>query len=139
MVRSYKNYSLPIDYDPHYDPTYMSEEMLAYFYKILTILFTRIANKEDETIHAYEEENSRFPDHVDQGTLEEIYEQEFASEEVLDFIKKEVLAALERIKQGNFGFCEETEEAIGLERLLAVPYARYTAAVQEEKEHSKSL
>lgn len=48
----------------------------------------------------------------------------------LSFIER----ALYKIRAGNYGYCEETEEPIGFERLWAVPWARFSVSVQERRE-----
>jgi len=53
--------------------------------------------------------------------------------------RKEILAALGRIESGNYGYCEETGDEIGLERLKANPVARYSIETQERIERMKRL
>jgi DnaK suppressor protein len=53
--------------------------------------------------------------------------------------RAEIEAALRRIEDGSYGFCEETGEPIGLPRLLAYPAAVYTVEVQERHERSQRL
>ena len=48
-------------------------------------------------------------------------------------------AALRRIKDGTYGFCEETGEPIGLKRLMARPVAKYTIAAQEKHEKNEKV
>ena len=55
----------------------------------------------------------------------------------LDILKtrlKLVQRALDKISEGDYGVCEETEEPIGFERLSVVPWARYSVHVQEMRE-----
>lgn len=53
--------------------------------------------------------------------------------------KREILAAIERINSGDFGYCEDTGEEIGTERLLANPLARYTIEAQQRRERMAKL
>ena len=48
-------------------------------------------------------------------------------------------SALRRIKEGTYGFCEETAEPIGLKRLMARPVAKYTIAAQEKHEKNEKV
>ena len=48
-------------------------------------------------------------------------------------------AALQRLKDGTYGFCEETGEPIGLKRLMARPVAKYTIAAQEKHEKNEKV
>lgn len=50
---------------------------------------------------------------------------------------REVEAAFKRMKDGNYGVCEETAEPIPFSRLKAIPYARYTVAAQNDIERRK--
>ncbi len=55
----------------------------------------------------------------------------------LDFLKSRLLLvdrALKKLETGDYGFCEETDEPIGYERLVVVPWARYAVHVQELRE-----
>ena len=47
--------------------------------------------------------------------------------------------ALRRIKDGTYGYCEETGEPIGLKRLMARPVAKYTIAAQEKHEKNEKV
>jgi len=51
---------------------------------------------------------------------------------------KEINAALERVNDGTFGYCQECEEPIPAKRLDAVPWARRCVSCQEEAERSQS-
>lgn len=53
--------------------------------------------------------------------------------------KREIDAAFRRIEEGEYGYCEETGEEIGLPRLRANPLARYTIEVQSRREHAQRL
>ena len=48
-------------------------------------------------------------------------------------------SALQRIKDGTYGYCEETGEQIGLKRLMARPVAKYTIAAQEKHEKDEKV
>ncbi len=80
---------------------------------------------------------NREPDPVDQGTNEALHNQEFGFQEYEDRLCHEVEAALQRIKNGTYGYCEETGRPVGVRRLLAVPYTRHSIEVQEHKDRER--
>lgn len=121
-------------YEPLNDPVYMSMQMVNYFKHILTQMRKRILKKEEELSFSVIDTPNREPDPVDQGTNEEFYNQTIRLREYEDRLRQEVEAALQRIKNGTYGYCEETGKPIGIKRLFAVPYTRYSIEVQEYKD-----
>lgn len=124
----------PFEYDPSNDTTYMSEQMVEYFRNKLLGVRQKILDDEKRTSLSLLNDPNRQPDHVDQGSEETLRLNKFAFQEQEDYVRKEVEHALEKIEDGTYGFCEETQEIISVERLKAVPYARYTIEVQRGKE-----
>jgi DnaK suppressor protein len=131
------NAEAPLSYDPLNDSEYMSKQMLNYFKDKLERMDKEILKKEASISLSLVDDPNREPDHVDQGTNEEIHIADFSLQEHEDQLRQEVELALKRIKEGTYGYCEETGEAIGVKRLLAVPYARYCLKVQEHKEQER--
>jgi len=125
---------IPPSYDPLNDSEYMSDKMVAYFKDRLTQMSVNLFNKEKSISLSMVDSPNREPDHVDQGINEELLNQDFTLQEHEDKLRHEVEAALERIDDGTYGYCEETDMPIGVPRLLAAPYARYCLEVQEQKE-----
>ncbi len=84
--------------------------------------------------HASELENTL------QGDDAEVAEKQRLSNanlQELDFLKSRILLvdrALMKMREGVYGICEETEEAIGFERLQVVPWARFSIKIQEKRE-----
>lgn len=122
-------------YDPLKDPEYMSQQMLRYFRDKLIKLRQDILTKERGNSFSMGNTPFREPDYVDQGTMEGLHHGDFALQKYEDQVRHKVEAALARFHEGTFGYCEETGEAIGVQRLLAVPYACYSLKVQNHKEN----
>lgn len=131
------NAEAPLSYDPLNDPGYMSEQMLDYFKNRLEKMDKEISKKEESISLSLIDDPNREPDHVDQGANEGIHIADFNLQEHEDQLRHEVGLALKRINEGTYGYCEETGEAIGVKRLLAVPYARYCLKVQKHKEQER--
>lgn len=74
----------------------------------------------------------------DDAEVAEKQRQSNAALQEMDVLKSRLIfidRALNKMEQGNFGYCEETEEPIGYERLSVIPWARYSVSVQEMREH----
>lgn len=124
------------NYNPLTDPNYMSLQMLSYFMDQLKSLEHRYLAKEQEISTSTLELPQIEADHVDRGTREEYNFEQFSFQDHEDSVLKEVQAALKRIEEGNYGYCEETGQEIGVKRLQAIPYARYCVEVQSQKEQA---
>ena len=127
--------TLPENYDPLQDEVYMSGYMILYFRQKLENMLIEILHKENEISHNLSENPNREADYVDQGTNEELMLQDFTLQEYEDKRRKEVEEALLSIENGDYGYCAETGEPIGVPRLLSVPTAKYQVKIQEAKEH----
>lgn len=121
-------------YDPSDDPVYMSSMMLDYYRQLLMDIYRHLVEKERTISLSIQEDPNREADHVDEGVKEELRYQDFMLQEQEDHLRKEIEVALKRIDTGDYGYCEETGEAIGVERLKACPWARYTLEIQSQKE-----
>lgn len=74
----------------------------------------------------------------DDAEVAEKQRQSNAALQEMDVLKSRLIfidRALNKMDQGSFGYCEETEEPIGYERLSVIPWARYSVSVQEMREH----
>jgi len=127
----------PKQYDLLKDPQYMSPDMVLYFKNQLTNLCQSLLEKEKAISLSLTHEPYREPDPVDEGVNEELHFSDFAFQEHEDHLRREIELALQRIKEGKYGYCEETGEPIGVQRLMLVPYTRYCAKIQEQRELEK--
>ncbi len=126
--------SLPANYDPLKDQTYMSPQMVAYFERKLNKRLEMLV-EEEALIGLYQEGSSnKEADYVESSQIEELSLEENLPLQNEDRLKTEVEDALYRIRIGTYGYCEETGDPIGVNRLLALPMARYTTEVQRRKD-----
>jgi len=117
---------------------YMNEVQLAYFKAKLTVMRDEILENARETgVHL--KENEVFADPNDRATVEEenLLEQRVRDRERK--LLKKITAALARIEAGEYGFCLETGDPIGLPRLLARPTAELSIEAQEKHERLEKL
>jgi len=111
----------------------MNAEQLEFFRnKLETMRDEMLGNARETGLHLKENEN--FADPNDRATVEEehILEQRVRDRERK--LLKKINSALARIESGEFGFCLETGEPIGVARLLARPTAEYSIEAQERHE-----
>jgi DnaK suppressor protein len=112
---------------------YMNAEQLEFFRsKLETMRDEMLGNARETGLHLKENEN--FADPNDRATVEEehILEQRVRDRERK--LLKKINSALARIESGEFGYCLETGEPIGIARLLARPTAEYSIEAQERHE-----
>jgi len=112
---------------------YMNAEQLEFFRtKLETMRDEMLGNARETGLHLKENEN--FADPNDRATVEEehILEQRVRDRERK--LLKKINSALARIESGEFGYCLETGEPIGVARLLARPTAEYSIEAQERHE-----
>lgn len=120
------------------DADYMNAAQLAFFRaRLETLRDEMLANAADTGEHLKENEN--FADPNDRATVEEenMLEQRVRDRERK--LLKKINKALARIESGEFGYCLETGEPIGLPRLLARPTAEYSIEAQERHEKMEKL
>jgi DnaK suppressor protein len=112
---------------------YMNAEQMEFFRtKLETMRDEMLGNARETGLHLKENEN--FADPNDRATVEEehILEQRVRDRERK--LLKKINSALARIESGEFGYCLETGEPIGIARLLARPTAEYSIEAQERHE-----
>ena len=88
----------------------------------------------DRTVHHMQDEASNFPDPNDRATQESEFGLELRTRDRERKLLKKIDAALERIGDRAYGYCEETGEEIGLKRLEARPVATLSLEAQERRE-----
>lgn len=129
--------SLPKDYSPSEDEEYMSPRQLAYFRRKLSEWREQLVSESQQTIRALQAEDWREPDTNDRATLEEEAALELRTRDRYRKLLAKIDAALGRIEDGSYGYCEETGEPIGLKRLEARPIATLTVEAQEKHEQNE--
>ena len=117
---------------------YMSAVQLDFFrQKLLTLKDDILKNASETTEHL--RENILVPDPADRATIEEEHALELRTRDRERKLLKKVEQALARIESGDYGWCEETGEPIGLNRLIARPTANLSLEAQERRELRQKL
>ena len=134
-----KERGYPKDYLPTDKEDYMNTKQLAYFRDLLLTWRQELLEGNSEAIHGLQEHSAIEADMTDQATIE--YEQtlELRNRDRARKLVNKIDEALDRIRTGEFGFCEETRDPIGIGRLLARPIATLSIEAkrrQEKKEVS---
>lgn len=112
---------------------YMNEQQLAFFRQSLLDMRGEILNRGEETVQSLRE-SVLLPDPVDQATLEEEHVLELRTRDRDRKLLKKISEALERVDDGDYGYCAESGEPIGLPRLLARPTATLGIDAQTRRE-----
>jgi DnaK suppressor protein len=115
------------------DTEYMSPAQLDFFRRKLQDLEAELRTNAGETTE-HLRETVLVPDPADRATIEEEHALELRTRDRERTLIKKVQQALARIDSGEYGFCEETGEPIGLQRLLARPTATLSVEAQQRRE-----
>jgi len=117
---------------------YMNESQLAFFKQRLLDIRAQLLNNADDT-GQHLRENETTTDPSDRATLEEEYTLELRTRDRERKLLKKVEKSLKQIDDGEYGFCEETGEPIGIPRLLARPTATLSLEAQERRERMQKM
>ena len=117
---------------------YMNDAQLAFFRDRLQQIERDILANADETTENLRE-TVVVPDPADRATIEEEHALELRTRDRERKLLKKVQQALARIDSGEYGYCEETGEPIGIPRLLARPTATLSLEAQERRELRQKL
>ncbi len=117
---------------------YMNEAQLAFFKQRLKQLEAELLKNANETTE-HLRETAVVPDPADRATIEEEYALELRTRDRERKLLKKVEQSLARIEKGEYGWCEETGEPIGVQRLLARPTATLSLEAQERRELRQKL
>ena len=121
-------------YRPKKGEDYMSDAQLEHFRKILLAWKAELMGEVERTVHHMRDDASNFPDPSDRATQESEFGLELRTRDRERKLLKKINAALERINDGSYGYCEETGEEIGLQRLEARPVATLSVEAQQHRE-----
>lgn len=117
---------------------YMNEDQLAFFKNRLETLQEEILRNAGQTTENLRE-TVIVPDPADRATIEEEHALELRTRDRERKLLKKVQQSLARIESGEYGWCEETGEPIGVPRLLARPTATLSLEAQERRELRQKL
>ena len=127
--------SLPESYKPTEDEEYMNPRQIEYFRQKLITWKDQLYAESYETVEHLREEKDAEPDINDRATVELETAFELRTRDRYRKLIEKIDSALRRIEDGEYGFCEETGEPIGLRRLEARPNATLCIEAQERHEN----
>jgi DnaK suppressor protein len=125
---------LPPDYRPSDDEEFMNPLQIEYFRQKLLRWRAELLADSTGTLRHLQEESLLKPDLGDRASLETERAIELRTRDRERKLISKIDAALQRIDSGTFGFCEETDQPIGIRRLEARPIATLTIEAQERHE-----
>lgn len=125
---------LPPDYKPSAKEEYMCDMHLEYFRKKLEDWKKSLLNQSQDTLEELRMGGLNQPDDVDRASLETDKSIDLRTKDRARKLISKINEALERISDGSYGYCEETGEPIGLDRLEARPIATLSIEAQERHE-----
>ncbi|WP_455477604.1 RNA polymerase-binding protein DksA [Bartonella sp. B41] len=126
-------------YSPSEDEPFMNEQQKAYFRAKLISWKNDILRESRETLENLQEESVGQPDLTDRASCETDRTIELRARDRQRKLISKIDAALERIDNGTYGFCEETGEPIGIKRLEARPIAVLSLEAQERHERRERV
>ena len=121
------------------DSEYMSDLQLAYFRRKLSLLKADMLANAGETTEHLREDTVVVPDPADRATIEEEHALELRTRDRERKLLKKIEQAIARIDSGDYGYCEETGEPIGVGRLMARPTASLSLEAQQRRELKQKM
>lgn len=125
---------LPEGYRPSEDEMFMNETQKEYFRQKLLQWRDELLQNSLDTFHHLQESYSSTPDFTDKAAIEEDLSSELRKRDRERKLIVKIDEALHRLQEGSYGYCEETGEPIGLQRLEARPVATLSLEAQERRE-----
>ena len=127
------------DYRPTEDEEFMNERQLEYFKQKLLNWKEDILRESRETLVHLQAETENHPDLADRASSETDRAIELRARDRQRKLISKIDAALQRLDEGTYGYCEETGEPIGLKRLDARPIATLSIEAQERHERREKV
>lgn len=121
------------------DNDYMNDTQLAFFRLKLVTLKNEILSNAGETTEHLREDTVVVPDPADRATIEEEHALELRTRDRERKLLKKIEQSINRIDAGDYGFCDETGEPIGVGRLLARPTATLSLEAQQRRELKQKM
>lgn len=125
---------LPKDYRPSADEPFMNDMQKEYFRQKLLAWREELLRDSEETLDNLKEGGMTVPDISDRASAEADKALELRTRDRMRKVISKIDVALGKIDDGTYGYCEETGEPIGLERLIARPIATLSIEAQERHE-----
>ena len=130
---------LPDDYRPAEDEPFMNDRQLEYFRRKLEAWKAELLEQSAETLEGLQDSARNVPDLADRASEETDRALELRTRDRPRKLVGKIDAALRRIGNGEYGYCEVTGEPISLKRLDARPIATMTLAAQEKHERRERV
>ena len=127
------------EYRPSEDEAFMSERQLEYFRQKLLNWKEDILRESRETLSHLQTETENHPDIADRASSETDRSLELRTRDRQRKLIAKIDEAMQRIDEGNYGYCEETGEPIGIARLDARPIATLSLEAQERHERRERV
>ena len=130
---------LPDDYRPAEDEPFMNERQLEYFRRKLLMWKSDLMGDSKSTITDLQNSTRNIPDIADRASEETDRALELRTRDRQRKLVAKIDAALRRIDEGEYGYCEETGDPISLKRLDARPIATLSLEAQERHERREKV
>lgn len=127
------------DYRPSENEPFMNDRQKEYFRRLLIEWRTDILKVSRDTLDQLQEESLHLPDLADRASSETDKAIELRARDRQRKLIAKIDAALRRIETGEYGYCEETGEPIGIGRLMARPIATLSLEAQERHERAEKV
>lgn len=121
------------------DGEYMNDKQMAFFRLRLVRLKQDILNNAGETTEHLREDTVIVPDPADRATIEEEHALELRTRDRERKLLKKIEQSIQHIDSGDYGYCDETGEPIGVGRLLARPTATLSLEAQQRRELKQKM
>ena len=131
--------ALPPDYRPSEAEPFMNERQKEYFRRKLNAWKEEILRESKETIQNLQADTQQHSDLADRAASETERSLELRARDRQRKLISKIDAALRRIEEGSYGYCEETGEPITLRRLEARPIATLSVEAQERHERREKV
>jgi len=118
---------------------YMNDKQIDFFRARLEQQKADLLSSAGETTEHLREDTSIVPDPVDRATIEEEHALELRTRDRERKLLKKIAQALARLDTGDYGYCDETGEPIGLQRLMARPTATLSLEAQQRREMKQKM
>ncbi len=132
-----KKAELPKNYKPTEKEDYMGPNQQEYFRQKLLAWKQDLLEESNETLGHLKEENWQESDIADRATVETDAALELRTRDRYRKLINKIDQAIRRIDEGEYGYCEETGDPIGIKRLEARPIATLSIAAQERHEREE--
>lgn len=121
------------------DSEYMNAKQIEFFRAKLEGLKREVLSNAGETTEHLREDTTIVPDPADRATIEEEHALELRTRDRERKLLKKIVQSITRLDSGDYGYCDETGEPIGLGRLIARPTATLSLEAQQRRELKQKM